>query len=337
MVDLLVPAAGRNYNHLASFSELDAVETVVTTEIDPYAPGIQAADRAFKVPKIGDDDYIPTLRRICRQEGIDAVIPMKDLDLVHIGRERQTFERDGVDVLASPRSTIQVANDQLESWHRLASEGVPYAETLPGSDWEDAAERLGFPMIIKPRYSTISGDRYRFTKVDSQDELSQAVRSLHEVSDYVVQEYLEGTELTLDFFCDAQGQARCVVPAERLEAMSPAFSQHGGRIVRSRTLHDPDLVAFTRNAIDELDFVGPANFQGYRNEEGEVRLTEINPRFTGATAFAKEAGANFFEWSVDLLDGSDLADADFSYDSVTMTGSLRIHRCDRKTLADPPA
>ena len=58
-----------------------------------------------------------------------------------------------------------------------------------------------------------------------------------------------------------------------------------------------------KRLVEHLTFFGPGNFQAYRLESGEIIITEINPRMTGATVMTTASGMNFFQWSVDLIAG----------------------------------
>ena len=56
------------------------------------------------------------------------------------------------------------------------------------------------------------------------------------VADPVIQEYLDGTEFTIDVLCDFTGRPISIVPRERVVIRA-------GVIDRGRTVADPDLMA----------------------------------------------------------------------------------------------
>ncbi len=138
----------------------------------------------------------------------------------------------------------------------------------------------------------------------------------------MIQEYLPGTELTVDFFCDQHGTVRSVVPGERLSALTTAFSRDGGAIDRGRTFHDPQIDQLVACLTAVLPFFGPANFQGFRDRYGAIRITEINPRFTGATVMTKGAGRDHYRMSIELVLGRDVyVESDFN--DVYMTSWVK--------------
>ncbi len=143
--------------------------------------------------------------------------------------------------------------------------------------------------------------------MDTMAELTSVINQLEKsAQDYVIQELLTGTELTVDFFCDQNGKLISTIPGERLGALSRAFSQNGGAISEGRIFHSKAIEELTVMLTRTVRFFGPSNFQAYRNENGEVKITEINPRVTGATVMTKASGRDLFQWSVDLLQGKEI-------------------------------
>jgi len=61
-----------------------------------------------------------------------------------------------------------------------------------------AAERIGYPLVIKPIAGAGSADTY---KVDDLGQLAAIIRKLERVPEAIVEEYIEGEELTYDTIC----------------------------------------------------------------------------------------------------------------------------------------
>src|SRR5690606_5767026 len=62
----------------------------------------------------------------------------------------------------------------------------------------DAAERIGFPLIVKPIAGAGSADTYR---VDRIDELRAVIPRLRHVPEVSVEEFIDGAEFTFDAVC----------------------------------------------------------------------------------------------------------------------------------------
>ena len=72
-----------------------------------------------------------------------------------------------------------------------------FAATTVAGVWE-AAERIGYPIIVKPISGAGSADTYR---VDSAAQLAEVLPTLRHVPEVSVEEFVDGEELTVDTVC----------------------------------------------------------------------------------------------------------------------------------------
>ncbi len=307
--------------HIKLFKESAGVNKVVTTEISDTAPGIFSADICYRVPRAISPEYPHAILKICKKEAINAIIPLLDLDIAVFSKNREMFESEGITFLLSPNATIDIALDKLATANFLGKNGLPNPKTIIATDWEKYSEKITYPILIKPRFpakrSTIG---YDISVLHNNSEVKTILNNLNEASqDYVFQEYLQGTELTVDFFCDNHGNLVSAVPGERLNAMSKAFSKNGGAISEGRIFHDDNISAMVRRLTEKTRFFGPGNFQAYRLASGDIKITEINPRMTGATVMTNASGMNFFQWSIDLLMGKEVLPPKENFKEIRMS------------------
>ena len=59
-----------------AYERLGLAGKVIATDHDPLAPALRAADRACLVPLMSSPEYIPSLRKICRDEGVRLIFPL---------------------------------------------------------------------------------------------------------------------------------------------------------------------------------------------------------------------------------------------------------------------
>ena len=79
---------------------------------------------------------------------------------------------------------------------RNAGLRVPGAHRVRSArDAYEAAEALGFPLVLKPIAGAGSADTYR---VDSIQELTRVIGLMHAVPEAVAEEFIEGVEYTYD-------------------------------------------------------------------------------------------------------------------------------------------
>ena len=83
---ILFTSVGRRVELMQAFcnaaSKKNIQLEIFGTDISNTAPALQFCDKAVIVPKITNEEYIPTLLRVCREESIDALIPTIDTDLL---------------------------------------------------------------------------------------------------------------------------------------------------------------------------------------------------------------------------------------------------------------
>jgi carbamoylphosphate synthase large subunit len=159
-----------------------------------------------------------------------------------------------------------------------------------------------FPYFIKPRYIYIRGtERQLFMKLGDQADLDYALRKISGYEDsFVIQRFLDGTEINIDFFCDANGQVKSIVPLKRL-----AMGITRG-ITRGEIVLDNRFDKYVTAMAEKMKFFGANQTQAYVDDDDNVVFTEINGRFSGSSVFVKEAGVDYYHYFVELLLGKDI-------------------------------
>jgi carbamoyl-phosphate synthase large subunit len=157
---------------------------------------------------------------------------------------------------------------------------------LPGGE-EQLVGEVGFPLIVKPR---IGARSIGFSRINSRDELRRAIETQ---PDIVIQkqvggadsEYTAGT-LTFDGKCGAS-----IVMRRDLR---------DGNTYRAYAEPFPELNQTVRRAAECLRAYGPANFQ-FMLDGGEVKIFEINARFSGTTPLRTSVGFNEVEMAINHI------------------------------------
>jgi biotin carboxylase len=149
--------------------------------------------------------------------------------------------------------------------------------------WE-AAERIGYPLIVKPIAGAGAADTYR---IDGPEELSTVLPLLRHVPEVSVEEFIDGEEFTYDTIC-----ANGAVLFENMLWYRPRplqMKQHEWISPVSLSLRDldvPDLRAgreMGTAVIAALGFTtGFTHMEWYRKDDGEAVFGEIGARVAGA-------------------------------------------------------
>jgi D-alanine-D-alanine ligase len=137
-----------------------------------------------------------------------------------------------------PRATVmQVCYDKLQATRLAEAEGIACPRTLPG----DAPAALGFPLIVKPRRSSDSIGLRLLRK--------GPLPARYRTSDYLVQEYVRGREITVGLIGTLIGQPLELV----LPAGAPySFARKYLRRPRREPLQDAALAARVRETALKL-------------------------------------------------------------------------------------
>ena len=149
---------------------------------------------------------------------------------------------------------------------------------------EEAAERIGFPLIIKPIAGAGSADTYR---VDDQKQLERVCSLVRHVQEVSCEEFIDGREFTYDTVC-VGGKPRYENVAEYLPRPLIARSNEwiSPIIITVKDLNQPHItegIKLGRGVLKALNMGdGFTHMEWYLTPKGEVVFGEIGCRPGGA-------------------------------------------------------
>jgi carbamoyl-phosphate synthase large subunit len=112
----------------------------------------------------------------------------------------------------------------------------------------------------------------------------------------MVQQVCAGEEFSIDVFCDLDGRCLNAIPRTMIESK-------GGESIRGMTIKDFGLIEHGRLVSEALGIVGPANIQCFREADGSLPVTDVNPRFGGGFPLPTAAGSRYPELALALAAG----------------------------------
>ena len=282
------------------YKDLGLSGNIVATNSDMNTTAMSVADKAFESPLIYDEDYIPFLLEICKNEKIDILISLFDIDLMILAKNKAEFEAFGVKVIVSNEDVINICNDKFEMLEYLKKINMPVPETY--LDLDKALEYADFDnktYILKPRWGMGSLSIF---EAENKKELEvlyeKAKRSIQKSylrfesnadmnRAILIQEKIKGDEFGLDIFCllytsDAADDIAEVIKNSELEAV-------GKKIAKSLS-HIGNL---------DMDIL---------LSDGKAYIIDMNARFGGGYPFTHNAGVNELEAIIRLCSGKELND-----------------------------
>ena len=77
----------------------------------------------------------------------------------------------------------------------------------------------------------------------------------------------------------------------------------GGESIKGESLQDRELIEHGARVAEAIGIVGPANIQCFREPDGSLPVTDVNPRFGGAFPLPLAAGSRYPELALALARG----------------------------------
>ena len=253
------------------------------------APALAYCDFTKKVVSMKDPGYIRCLLNICKADHIDLLIPTIDTDLLVLSENRELFAEVGTRVMISAPDMIRICRDKNLTGRFFADCGLN--APMPVNDWKKYCG--GFPAFIKPKDGSSSINAY---KVENKEELEVFA---DQIEDYIVQPFVEGTEYTIDIFCDWSGRPISIVPRERVQVRA-------GEVLKTKITMDAVMIEESKRLCKVFKPCGPLTVQLIRdNKTGTDYYIEINPRFGGGAPLSMKAGARSAEAILRLMSGEE--------------------------------
>ena len=159
-----------------------------------------------------------------------------------------------------------------------------HARCTTADEMRDAAERIGFPLIVKPIAGAGSADTYR---VDDDEGLEEVLHKTRHVPEVSVEEFIRGEEYTFDTIC-ADGEIlywniAWYRPAPLLARTEQWISP---QTITLRDVEAPHLAPgreLGRAVIEALGFrTGFTHMEWFLTADGEAVFGEIGARPPGA-------------------------------------------------------
>jgi carbamoyl-phosphate synthase large subunit len=280
---VLFTCAGQRVDIVDAFREAGA--TTVAVDVNPLAPALYHADRYALVPRVGEPDYVPALRRIVDEHDVRLVVPLTDLDQVTLARRRDEL---GALVLLPDAETVERLADKYLAHLLFEDRGISSPPTwLPA----EVPDEVAFPVLVKARVGFGSRHIYRAA---NRGELGFFLR--YTPVESIVQACLDGEEFSIDVFSDLDGRCLNAIPRTMIESK-------GGESIKGMTIRDERLIELARDVAEKLRIVGPANIQCFRQSDGSHYVTDINPRFGGGFPLPLAAGGRYPELALALARG----------------------------------
>jgi carbamoyl-phosphate synthase large subunit len=286
---ILVPGASApaGINTIKSLKMVKYPVRIVASDTNPISAGFFMSDAYEVLPEIDSKLYITRLFEIIAKHKIGVLMPSSGYDIYRYSENKEKLLKLGALPVVSDKQTMELCRDKMETFNYLSKKfDLPFTT----SDNKKASK---FPIIAKPRYGKGSKG---IIKIDNEDELNYVQLKKDSV---IFQEYLPGTEYTIDVLSDLEAEPIIAVPRVRLQTRAGISTV--GKIVKNENISET-----CKSIAKYLKIRGPCCIQMKESKEGILKIVEVNPRMGGGTIFTALAGANFPAMILDMVNGKKL-------------------------------
>lgn len=246
----------------------------------------------YPSPKTAPEQWLEWLLDELSEHQYDMLMPMDD-ETVSIASEKRDLIEKYTKVPVPNFPTLMKAKDKAQTMQIVMEEGIPCPKTFfikDVSEVQQAAEKLGFPIVIKPRES--SGSR-GIVYVQKKNELVDNYIRIHSKYPFpMIQEYIPsgGQSCGVFLLFNKDSDVRAVFAHKRLRE----FPLKGGPSTLRESIYQPELVEMAIRLLKAMKWYGVAMVEFKKDPRDEqYKIMEINPRFWGSLQLSILAGVDF--------------------------------------------
>ncbi|MDR6224764.1 carbamoyl-phosphate synthase large subunit [Desmospora profundinema] len=281
---------------------LEAV--IINNNPETVSTDYNISDRLYFDPLTEED----VLHVIEKEQPMGVIVQFGGQTSLNLARD---LKEAGIPILGTSLEEIDRAEDREKFERLLQQVGIPQP---PGSavtsveEAVDAAQELGFPVLVRPSY--VLGGRameivYSVEELRSYMDAAVKVNPSHPV---LIDRYLRGREIEVDAIADGE---EVLVPGI-MEHIERAGVHSGDSIAvyppQTVTAEQKErLVAMTAEIARALKTKGLINIQ-YVLHQGEIYVLEVNPRASRTVPFlSKVTGVPMARIATRIMLGESLA------------------------------
>ncbi|MBX2878093.1 MAG: carbamoyl-phosphate synthase large subunit [Saprospiraceae bacterium] len=244
---------------------------------------------------------VESIEQILQERQIDAVLPTMGgqtaLNLAIEVGERGVWEKYNVRLIGVDLEAIELAENREAFREHVVSIGLSVAPSFIANSFlegKDAAQKIGFPLVIRPSY-TLGGTGGAF--VHKEEEFDPALRrglSMSPTHEVLVERAVLGwKEFELELLRDANDNVVIICTVENLDPMG-IHTGDSITVAPAMTLSDTAYQQMRDEAILAMrslgNFAGGCNIQFSQDPVTEKLIViEINPRVSRSSALASKA------------------------------------------------
>lgn len=309
MTNILLTSAGRRSYIVDYFKNTHGIGKVHASNSD-YSIALERADGFFISPLIYSDNYIPSIINYCKENNINAVLSLFDIDLLVLAKNKTLFEENNIQLILADPKFVEICNDKWETYNFIKDLGLKTPKTYLNKEdlKHDIKEGIiSYPIIMKPRWGMASMGIYKvdndleldvFTEKCYKDIFRSYLKyesSFTKDNAIIYQEIINGEEYGLDVLNNLGGEYIDTFAKQKVTMRS-------GETDLGRTASNLPFKDITKIISFYSKHQGILSVDCFKNDKG-IFIIEMNCRISGHYPLAYLAGFNYPQLIVDWLNG----------------------------------
>lgn len=282
---LLTSVGGLTGTYLSKYYKRFPQFRVIGADMSDEIASMQWLDRFYKISSAKDiEEYERQLVQIIETENIHYIIPTASYDM-------NAFTKSAF--LSQMKDKMLIMDRDMHIHLHNKKQCYQFLEKLTISVPQIYTEKVCFPCILKPEEGTGSKNTI---KLDDKVDLDYWK---NKVDNFLLMEYLEGDEYTVDCLFDREGENIGFNVRKRKKT-------NGGGVVVTQNTHLYDKqVSEIIHKLEALKRIkGPVNFQ-FKEKNEELVIFDFNTRFaSGGLPLTVKSGFEIPYLLLELIDNN---------------------------------
>ena len=260
---------------------------ILATDISYEAAGLYRAHKFSLIPKPTANEYLRSVIDLCNRNKIQVLFIGSDIELPILCENKESIEdKTGAVIITSQPHIVKMCRDKYETNEFLQENNLNSIPTCLYHEIDSFLKDNKFPLVVKPREGF--GSKL-FHIVNSIEELDFASKAITQTGwKPMIQKYLKGdaneytTGLTLG---KDKNQILSTITLKKI-------LKHG-QTYKAFIDKYPKVTKVCNQIAKKLSTFGPLNIQSRIDaDDNQVKIIEINPRFSASGPMRTVAGVN---------------------------------------------
>jgi carbamoyl-phosphate synthase large subunit len=280
---------------LSSYSWLKIFKTenfrICGVDITDWCKEVNLFDEFYKVKKASyenETDVIYDFQNLVKKYNPLWIISGPENEIELLLKHEKDFLELGTAIFHSPIETVKLIKNKFKMYKFLDDKitrfKIPHFSLLSHSNTNKFLSSIS-KFIVKPCEGRGSSDIYIAENQSDLYNILSLIDSRNNIDKYIIQEFINGIEISVDVLFDNEGTLLSLVPRKRI------LTESGIAIV-TETFFDSNLVDIIYEISNILKFRYINNFQFILRDDCYY-LIDINPRFGGASVISYYASESF--------------------------------------------